>query len=516
MMSGNKFFRKSPSLSSENSEYHSTANLFWEKPTIHAANLSLDMEWDSALQDLNDNKEVEINDIETVGNNEMIPKTVTTVAKEQEVRMQEIEEIIFNSVIMREIYGNLCTWRKDKYQILDFQMFTQDVRRILPDAHQKQIRSFNKFKEAYSYIQASPALKGFTDAEMEKTKHMIVFRNGIYEAQSKKIIACTPAYPILFNVNANFLQNNKREAPYFEEIINRATGFDQEVLELTYQVLGYIYSQGNTAKKFFVMGTASDSGKSVIGEFIAKTLGDDNVSCIPLNDFGTRFKLGTINKRVLNYNMDLPAVEIDRNSVQQLKELTGDSRIECEEKYVQGKTVKHHCKFLFATNHPIRLKYDDEAFYRRMILIPFINSVTEKDKDYELPEKLWRERDAIATKAAYAYSRLLENNFVFQKSELADRMINEWREVDNDDLLKSFFNERCKLVDGDSFIPTDVIFCQYKTFCMMKGKDNIMLDIGQFSRKFHALYNLKMDKRRVPGYKSSVNGYLGLDVIRFE
>ena len=151
-----------------------------------------------------------------------------------------------------------------------------------------------------------------------------------------------------------------------------------------------------------------------------------------------------------------------------------------------------------------------------MILIPFINSVTEKDKDYELPEKLWRERDAIATKAAYAYSRLLENNFVFQKSELADRMINEWREVDNDDLLKSFFNERCKLVDGDSFIPTDVIFCQYKTFCMMKGKDNIMLDIGQFSRKFHALYNLKMDKRRVPGYKSSVNGYLGLDVIRFE
>lgn len=514
MSGGNKneSFRYSSSLTRIGERYNCTAHSLTKGVTIHNVDLEFETVWESARQELDNSGEALISINEEVDQK----KTPLRTDKPQDVRMQEIEEIIFNSVIMRDIDGNLCTWRKEKYQILDLQMFTQDARRILPDAYQKQIRSFNKFKEAYSYIQASPALKGFTDAEMEKTKHMIAFRNGIYEAQSKRLIAVTPSYPILFNVNANFLQGNKREAPYFEEIINRATGYDQEVLELTYQVLGYIYSQGNTAKKFFVMGTASDSGKSVIGEFIAKTLGDDNVSCIPLNDFGTRFKLGTINKRVLNYNMDLPAVGIDRNSVQQLKELTGDSRIECEEKYVQGKTVKHHCKFLFATNHPIRLKYDDEAFYRRMILIPFINSVAEKDKDYELPEKLWRERDAIATKAAYAYSRLLENNFVFQKSELADKIINEWREVDNADLLKSFFNERCKLVDGDSFIPTDVIFCQYKTFCMMKGKDNIMLDIGQFSRKFHALYNLKMDKRRVPGYKSPVNGYLGLDVIRFE
>lgn len=513
-MSGNKskFFRVSSNLSRIEERYNCTARLLEKAVTAYKGDLEFETTWKSALQELDYGGEAQASIDEEVDTKQVSLVT----SKPQEIRMQEIEDIIFNNAIIRNIDGNLSIWRGDLYQILDLQTFTQDVRRILPSASQKQIRSFNKFKEAYGYIQASPRLRGFTDAEMEQVTHMIAFRNGIYEAKSQRLIASTSAYPILFNVNANFIQGSKREAPYFEEIINHATGYDQEVLELLYQVLGYIYSQGNMAKKFFVFGTAPDSGKSIIGEFIGKTLGGDNVSCIPLNDFGTRFKLGTINRRVLNYNMDLPAVEIDKNSVQQLKELTGDSRIECEEKYMQGKTVKHHCKFLFATNHPIKLKYDDEAFYRRMILIPFINSVAERDKDYDLLKKLWRERDAIATKAALAYSRLLENNFVFQKSELADKMANEWREVDDADLLKSFFNERCKLVDGESFIPTDVIFCQYKAFCTMNGKDNIMLDIGQFSKKFHALYNLKMDKRRVPGYKSPVNGYLGLDVIRFE
>lgn len=149
-MSGNKFFRKSSHLSNENGEYYSTAHLFWKRPTIHADSLSLDKEWDLALQELNDNKEVEISDIETVGNNELVSKVVPTVTKEQEIRMQEIEDIIFNNAIIRNIDGSLSIWRGDLYQILDLQTFTQDVRRILPNASQKQIRSFNKFKEAVS------------------------------------------------------------------------------------------------------------------------------------------------------------------------------------------------------------------------------------------------------------------------------------------------------------------------------------------------------------------------------
>jgi len=514
MMGGNrdKFFRVSSNLSRIGERYNCTARLFEKGATAYKGGLEFETEWKSALQELDQSDEAQTSIDEGVGTKQVPLAT----DKSQEIRMQEIEDIILNNAIIRNIEGNLGIWQGALYQILDLQTFTQYVRRILPSASQKQIRSFNKFKEAYGYIQASPRLRGFTDAEIERVAHMIAFYNGIYEAKSKRLIASTSDYPILFNVNANFIQGNKRTAPYFEAIINHATGNDQEALELIYQVLGYIYSQGNMAKKFFVLGTAPDSGKSIIGEFIAKTLGSDNVSCIPLNDFGTRFKLGTINKRVLNYNMDLPAVEIDKNSVQQLKELTGDSRIECEEKYMQGKTVKHHCKFLFATNHPIKLRYDDEAFYRRMILIPFINSVAEKNKDYDLLDKLWKERDVIATKAALAYSRLLENNFVFQKSELAEKIVNEWREVDDADLLKSFFNERCKLVDGESFIPTDVVYGQYKAFCTMKGKDTIMLDKAQFSKKFHTLYNLKMGKRRVPGYQSPVNGYWGLDVKCFE
>lgn len=292
-MSGNKskFFRVSSNLSRIEERYNCTARLLEKAVTAYKGDLEFETTWKSALQELDYGGEAQASIDEEVDTKQVSLVT----SKPQEIRMQEIEDIIFNNAIIRNIDGNLSIWRGDLYQILDLQTFTQDVRRILPSASQKQIRSFNKFKEAYGYIQASPRLRGFTDAEMEQVTHMIAFRNGIYEAKSQRLIASTSAYPILFNVNANFIQGSKREAPYFEEIINHATGYDQEVLELLYQVLGYIYSQGNMAKKFFVFGTAPDSGKSIIGEFIGKTLGGDNVSCIPLNDFGTRFKLGTIN-----------------------------------------------------------------------------------------------------------------------------------------------------------------------------------------------------------------------------
>ena len=93
-------------------------------------------------------------------------------------------------------------------------------------------------------------------------------------------------------------------------------------------------------------------------------------------------------------------------------------------------------------------------------MIPFIYSVGDEDRDYQLSEKLWEERHAIATRAAHAYRELYINNFVFQESSLADAMLNEWRETSSQKYLKDFFYQNCELVseDEDAFVPTDELF----------------------------------------------------------
>lgn len=444
-------------------------------------------------------------------------KCLPIIRKTSEIRMQEIEKIITENAIFRNIDENLCMWNGRYYRQLDETSFVKAVRKLMPKEQQDRISRFGRFREAYEYMLANEKLKKqFTSENVATAKHMIVFRNGMYNAETNELIPHSHKYPVLFEVDAHYLGNGKVDTPCMDSIINSATQYDQEILKRFYQCLGYIYAQGNEAKKFFVFGTAPDSGKSIIGEFIGKTLGDHNISTISLNNFGARFALGNIGQKVLNYNMDLPAAELDTGVVQKLKQLTGDARIDCEEKYVQVRTVMHHCKFLFATNHPIRLKQSDEAFYRRLLLIPFIYSVTDEDKDHQLSEKLWKERDAIVTKAAHAYRKLYKDNFIFAESVVADNMLDAWKSNCDSSEMKDFFDEYCEVLPNDSmnFVPTEEIFKCYQQYCKEHGKVVSESEKPQFSRKFRKEFDIPSAKRRIEGYNSPVNGYFGIRLRR--
>lgn len=509
-MSGNSFYRKLPRTLDSRKQYKCSAKSVDKDLSMRGSKVSIEELCQEIKNGITDNQASSSTELQKIST---APTKDSSLLKDkQDIRMQEIEEYILANSTVRNINGNLCMWNGSFYKQLDLRLFTEEVRRILPQSSQKRISHFNRFKEAYEYMQANVKISTFSEGNILSAQNTIAFRNTLYEARTRKLYKKTPAYPILFDIDACYLGEGKIDTPCFDEIINHASGNDEEVLKLCYQILGYIFSQGNEAKKFFVFGTAPDSGKSIIGEFIAKILGADNVSTIALSDFGGRFALGTINQKVLNYNMDLPATELDRNSIQKLKQLTGDQRIECEVKFVQGKTAIHHCKFLFATNHPIRLKYEDTAFFNRLILVPFINSVGEYERDYSLSHKLWEERDAIATKAAHAYSELLENNFVFQKSSLAEAMLCQWRDQCDNEQLRYFLIDRFEYADANSFVPTETIFRMYKDYCDENGLEILYGEKNQFSRRFHIVSGLESTKKRVDEFQSAVNGYLGIKI----
>lgn len=444
----------------------------------------------------------------------LLKRCAQELKQREEVRMQEIEKYLIQAATFRKINGFLCQWNGQYYRQLDSMQFSSTVRNLLPAEAENKISRFNRFKEAYNFMLINEELdQFFTEKEIIASKSMIAFQNGLYDGKTGEWQKLSPKYPILFNINAKYQEEEEPETPYMDSIILSTTGGDEDVLLLFYQVLGYLFSQGTQAKKFFIFATAPDSGKSIIGEFLGRMLGEDNISAIALNDLGQRFALGNIGKIALNYNMDLPSATLDKNAVQKIKLLTGDPRIECEEKFVQSRTVVHHCKFLFASNHPIQLKEDDEAFYQRIVLIPFLYSITDDEKDYQLPDKLWKERHAIATKAAHAYRELCENNFVFHTSQMADEILASWRGGYGQSLLDEFWNHECIYYPDDDksiFTPTEELFQAYKLYCERRGVIIEDKEISNFSRQFHAKFNVEKGKKRVKGKANSVHVYYGV------
>ena len=70
-------------------------------------------------------------------------------------------------------------------------------------------------------------------------------------------------------------------------------------------------------------------------------------------------------------------------------------------------------KFLFATNFPLRIESNDPAFLDRIIFLPFMNSVPKEERDPNLAKKLWKERDAIVTKALQYARKLMKQGWQF-------------------------------------------------------------------------------------------------------
>jgi len=94
-------------------------------------------------------------------------------------------------------------------------------------------------------------------------------------------------------------------------------------------------------------------------------------------------------------------------------------------------------------------------------------------------------------------------------------MLNEWRENCRQKCLKEFFYQCCEVVKEreDAFVPTDALFKAYRKFCAEKDIHIHDSDKPQFSRLFKNTFGIASTKRRVDGYNSPVNGYLGIQLI---
>lgn len=379
--------------------------------------------------------------------------------------MHELEQIILKKICIRRIHERLYYFDGRIYRALDNRRFMRLMRERLSDDTIGVIPSYGKMEEIYKFLNTNPDVKLDVSDEMERfTKRVIVFANGVYDVEREKLLDFSEDYPVLFDIDARYLgDTNECETPCFDRFLNTVSGGDKDIEKQIWQMIGYLIMQGNEGKVFFVLGTERNSGKSLLGEFISRLFDEEMVANIPLTSMGERFVMGSLWKKAINVSMDLPTKILTENEVSRIKLLTGECRINTEEKYEPAGTTFNHCRSLFATNGNISLKVNDDAFWDRVHFIPFMNSVERQDQDKDLLDKLLLERDGIATKAAKAAKKLIKNNFKFSESKMAKQVIARWKKQTGN-LVEEFVKEKCDLNSDYEEFSSDIYEC-YKKYC---------------------------------------------------
>lgn len=341
--------------------------------------------------------------------------------------------------------------------------------------------------------------------------YFISFQNCVVDTETLLTYTHDSKIETAYTINANYLEEwYEEDMYYFNQLVNSMTNYDNESIQLIWEMLGYVMLHIPPKRAFFWLGTEPASGKSLLGAFIQMLFGIENCSQIEADDIGKRFSMSQLVTKSVNLGMESSG-KLSRSDVVRIKEITGNRVISIEQKGIDRIDFPNYAVLIFASNEPIDIGDADptDAFWDRCKLIPCLRSCPIEERDSRLLEKIWEERDFIVSKAVDVAKRLIQDDFQFTEPELSKRMKSEWRKKGNT-AMGDFIHECIDIFPEEYlyFTPTDEL---YKRYIEYTGK---YLSKNSFSSQFNKLTAGRTikSKRRVVGYNSPVHGFCNVRI----
>lgn len=266
----------------------------------------------------------------------------------------------------------------------------------------------------------------------------IPLKNGLYDVTEKKILPHNPEilntfqYPFEIDIGGcgiDGLEKIAETAQSFQKFIREFASkpdgsVDEEMILIIQEYAGFLISNepmSKIKKVLMLWSRLGNSGKSVLIRLFVDLLGLDRVASIKLKELtaDNRFILGTLPECRVIACGDESNSNITDSSI--FKSVTGGDPVKIEPKGKQGFSFVYQGGFVIACNGlPCFTDDKGDHLFDRLIILPCEHHVTEETKDPCLDEKLKTELQGIFAWALIGLHRLIDNKFVFTKSEASE------------------------------------------------------------------------------------------------
>jgi len=265
---------------------------------------------------------------------------------------------------------------------------------------------------------------------------------------------------------------------------------------------GYMLTPDTSLQRFLMLVGEGSNGKSVILAVLVALLGERNVSSVPLELFGDKFRLaGSVGKLA---NIVADAGEVDRIAEGQLKSFTSGDVMEFEQKFKDPFSAKPTARLVLSTNNPPAFSDKSDGIWRRLILLRFTVQIADAEKIAGMDSKeFWTdELPGIFNWALAGLHRLRANRrFTIPEESKADA---ERLRTDSNP-ARRFLDEGYEAGPGE--VATSELYTQYREWCGQRGH-HPLAEIGfgrEVSRRFPAV-----KKGKVSTEYGRANSYKGL------
>jgi len=264
-------------------------------------------------------------------------------------------------------------------------------------------------------------------------------------------------YQLNFEYDPNF------KAPLFDKFLNEVLP-SKNVRDLVAEYLGSIFIKKDSSikiEKVMVLLGNGANGKSVLFEVINKLLGIENVSNFSLEsltDTNGYFR-AKIENKLLNYSSEMNG-KIEYSI---FKQLASQEKVAARLPYKEPIILDNYARLLFNSNVLPENAEISNAFFRRLLIIPFDVTIKEEDQDPELHLKLFKELPGVLNWILAGLTRLIENKKFTQCDEI-DELIKKY-ELESDS-IKLFLKENNYEKSISNKVKIKDLYLKYKAFCL--------------------------------------------------
>lgn len=284
--------------------------------------------------------------------------------------------------------------------------------------------------------------------------------NGTLNLDTLELFEPSPRNLILTRSPASY--DPDAECPAFKSFIEGALP-SKQMIDAIGELIGFIIWPHYQTHKAFMLYGPKRTGKGTTTRVIEALIGANDSSHVSLQDLAeNRFARARLFGKKLNTYGDLPAIPIKDTGI--FKNLTGQDTIDAENKYEQIFSFRNRAKLLYSANRLPMLKYEDDAFYNRWIIIPFENSIYGKE-DPDLTAKLTTptELSGILNFGLEGLKRLRSNNWHFSYGEKESGEL--YRRASNP--LVAFLEDMCE--PSDEYVVKAELVKAFNEYAREKG-----------------------------------------------
>lgn len=415
---------------------------------------------------------------------------------------QELAEMFIARTGVRQYNGELYLYNSGIYHKLSDQELLEKIQlhltmELAVRGHASQLQAIKTLLQSNPYIAVAP----------ETTAGYLCLENGVLNLDTFGMIQHTPGMFFTWKLKANFFHQPPAH-PNFDRFLLQVTGDDFELIQRFWEAIGYIFAPDNNAKKFVLLEGVSNSGKSVLAELISRYYDESVRANLDFNRLGARFDASVLVGKAINISSDLPSGPLNEAAVAIVKQITGRDPITVEAKYRSPITYRYNGSLVFSTNSRLTLTREDPAFDERVLWLPFRFAVPKEQQDPYLVDRLWAERDGIASQALLAYRRVRSQGYQFTASKRFAYSSRTAGSGPEEDSINAFLLEECRFFT-DAFTSTEDLHTRYLDYCRGQGVQGL-INRTQFSRRLGTACGgaIRSEQRSVDG--RATRGYIGI------